>query len=215
MRGGRSGPAPRRVGVLGLTAHILVLSLAGCTARAPSNLDNSCAIFDEKRSWYRATSRSQKRWGVPIHVQLAIIHQESRFQADAKPPRRKILWIIPGPRPSTAEGYTQALDITWDEYRKLTGNRGADRDDFDDSVDFIGWYGDRSTRRAGISRSDAYRQYLAYHEGAGGYLRGTYKNKGWLVRVAAKVRDRADRYRRQLTTCEDRFKARWWQFWRR
>ena len=41
---------------------------------------------------------------------------------------------------SSAYGYAQALEGTWDDYRKDTGRRGADRDDFADSSDFIGWY---------------------------------------------------------------------------
>ncbi len=199
---------------LALCAEVAVVSLAACAARRPANLDNSCAMFDEKRSWYDATRRSQKRWGVPIHVQLAIMHQESSFKSQAKPPRKKFLWIFPGRRPSSASGYTQALDETWEQYVRESGNRGANRDDFRDSADFIGWYGDGASRRAGVPRTDAYRMYLAYHEGPGGYMRGTYKNKPWLIRVAGKVRNRSNLYQSQLVTCEDRLRPRWWQFWR-
>jgi hypothetical protein len=136
-----------------------------------------------------------------MHVQLAIIHQESRFHARAKPPRRKFMGIIPGPRPSSSYGYSQALTTTWNEYRQTAGRWGADRDDFGDSVDFIGWYVDRTVRRTGIPREDAYRLYLAYHEGDGGYKRGTYRSKPTIMAAAAKVRDRAALYRGQLDRC--------------
>jgi hypothetical protein len=196
-----------------LAAIVLALTSMACAARAPRNIDHTCAIFDERRGWYRDAKKSYERWGVPIHVQLAIIHQESRFRAKAKPPRRRILWVFPGPRPSTAEGYTQALTTTWKEYAKDAGNWGADRDDFGDATDFVGWYCARSAREAGIAKSDAFHLYLAYHEGNGGFRRGTYRRKTWLMNVAREVQARADRYQRQLTVCEDRFQPRWWQFW--
>jgi hypothetical protein len=186
---------------------------AGCTARPPRNLDDCCEILEERRGWYRAARRSFDRWGIPIHIQLAIVHQESRFDGEARPPRRRILWVIPGPRRSDAHGYAQALKVTWKEYRADSGNGGADRDDFGDAVDFIGWYGARSARVAGISRGDAFNLYLAYHEGDGGFRRGTYRRKPWLLDIAARVEHRAERYRRQLLTCEDRLGPRWWEFW--
>jgi len=191
----------------------LASSLGACAARPPRSIDDGCAIFDERRRWYFAAKDSYQRWGVPIHVQLAIIHQESRFRANAKPPRRKILWILPGPRLSDAAGYAQALDGTWGEYRRESGNGGADRDDFGDAVDFVGWYAARSARELGVPKDDAFDLYLAYHEGNGGFRRGTYRGKPWLIRTARGVEVRADRYRRQLATCEDRFRRRWWQFW--
>ena len=167
-------------------------------------------MFADNGSWYRSASRAEKRWHVPMSVQLAIVYQESRFRARARAPRRRFLWVLPGPRRSTAYGYTQALTVTWNEYKRATGNRGADRDDFGDAVDFIGWYADRSHRRLGIARNDAYRLYLAYHEGDGGFERRTYAGKPWLLRVASKVRARELRYRRQLQSCRARLERPWW-----
>ncbi len=192
---------------------ILVAVVSACSASPPANIDDSCAIFAHKHSWYRASKRSQQRWGTPIPVQLAIIHQESRFRARARPPRRRILWIIPGPRPSSAYGYTQALSTTWNEYIASSGNRGADRNDFADAVDFIGWYTARTAHNTGVSQNDAYSLYLAYHEGDGGFLRKTYRKKKWLLAAARKVQAKATRYRRQLSSCEGRFKRRWWLLW--
>jgi hypothetical protein len=194
-------------------AVVLAAAIGSCTPRPPRNIDDCCEIFGERRSWYRASKKSFERWGVPIHVQLAIMHQESRFRADARPPRRRILWVIPWRRLSSAEGYTQALKSTWKEYRRESGNGGADRDSYADAADFVGWYGARTARVAGVSKWDAFSLYLAYHEGDGGFRRGTYRKKPWLVRIARKVERRAFVYSRQLEGCEDRLKPRWWQFW--
>jgi len=147
-----------RIAAILLTA----LTLSTCSNSPPRNPGNSCDIFEQKSGWYKDARKSYEKWGVPIHVQLAIVYQESRFENAAKPPRTKLLWIIPWKRPSSAYGYGQVLDGTWDRYRKTTGHRGADRDDFDDVVDFIGWYGNRSHKELGIAKGDAYRQYLAY-----------------------------------------------------
>jgi hypothetical protein len=128
---------------------------------------------------------------------------ESGFNADARPPRTKCLFIFPGPRPSTAYGYPQALDITWKEYQQHTGNWGADRDDFEDAVDFIGWYCRMSTVRCGISRFDPYLLYLAYHEGHGGFNRGSYQNKTDVKRAARSVEKLAGQYTSLLTGCQN------------
>jgi len=140
---------------------------------------------------------------VPEAVQLAIIHQESRFVARARPPRQRFLLIFPGSRPSSAYGYGQILDGTWDEYRRSVGRADAARDDFGDVVDFIGWYGDRAHRQAGVARNDAGSLYLAYHEGIGGYSRGTHTAKAWLAPVARKVEVRAGRYQAQFNGCRE------------
>ncbi len=170
-------------------------------------------MLDDRSSWYRATKRTFKKWGVPIHVQLAIIHQESRFREDAKPPRGKLFWFIPWFRSSSAFGYAQVKDETWDWYIEKTGNRGADRDDFGDAVDFIGWYGKLAHSKLGISKWDAYNLYLAYHEGLGGYAKKTFRKKKWLINVARKVERNAARYRAQIAACRDDLEGPWyWPF---
>ena len=193
---------------------ILSLSLAACSTDPPRNLTDSCEIFEDKDDWYRDAKQAYERWGTPIHVQLAIIYQESRFVDDAKPPRDHILWVIPWGRISSAYGYAQAQDATWDWYIEKTGNRGADRDDFDDAVDFVSWYGRISNQQLGISQWDTYNQYLAYHEGHGGYRRKTYNDKPWLKDVATKVSARASEYHTQLSRCEADLNDGWslWPF---
>lgn len=190
-----------------LTALVLA-TLAGCATSPPSNLEDVCDIFEEKKGWYDDARDAEKTWGSPVPVLMAIVHQESKFVARAKPPRKKILWIIPGPRPSDSYGYSQALGSTWDSYKRSAGRYGADRDDFGDAIDFVGWYNHQSWRRNGIRRDDAYRLYLAYHEGHGGYERQTWRNKAWLQGVARKVSDRSARYAQQLRGCEQELQRR-------
>ncbi len=185
----------------------LVLA-TGCTTSPPSDPNDICAIFEEKRGWYDDAADASERWGSPIPVMMAIMHQESKFEAKAKPPRRRILGFIPGPRPSDAYGYSQALGSTWKTYKKSAGRYGADRDDFGDAIDFIGWYNYQSHRRSGISRSDPYHLYLAYHEGQGGYNRGSYRSKPWLQQVARKVQSRSGAYSYTLAGCEKDLKKR-------
>jgi hypothetical protein len=197
-----------------VAAALLLTLLGACATAPPSDVNNLCRIFEEKDDWYPAAREAEKEWGVPIPVMMAFIHQESRFLARAKPPRRRILGFIPGPRPSNAYGYSQALESTWKAYQRSAGRYGADRDDFDDAVDFVGWYNHQSWRRNGIQRDDAYRLYLAYHEGHGGYSRGSYRDKAWLQGVARKVADRAARYEVQLTGCRKRLEEkRGWFDW--
>src|SRR5690606_16932254 len=97
------------------------------------------------------------------------------------------LGVIPWKRPSSAFGYAQALDSTWDLYRRDANNFLASRADFDDAMDFVGWYNHTSYQRNRIARDDAYSLYLAYHEGHGGYARGTYRGKPWLLERARGV----------------------------
>lgn len=191
---------------------VTALCLVGCMSVPPKNQDNICDIFDEKSGWYKDAKKATKRWGVPIATNMAIMHQESRFVAKAKPPRTRILWIFPGPRKSSAYGYSQAKDETWDWYKKKAKRRGADRNDFDDAIDFIAWYNHITVKATSASSTDSYRLYLAYHEGHGGFKRGTFNKKPWLIKVAKKVVRRANRYSRQLKKCEKRLNRSWWPF---
>jgi hypothetical protein len=183
--------------------------LSGCASSPPANNGNICSIFDERRGWYKASIKSERRWGVPVWVSLAIIEQESSFDARAKPPRKWYLGFIPGPRPSSAFGFAQVLDETWVEYKEAAGNWGAKRSRFKDAVDFIGWYNYNSFQRNGIARDDAYSLYLAYHEGNGGYSRQTYANKPWLLDVSRNVQSQADTFRNQYEGCRKRLSRPW------
>ena len=185
-----------KLAIVGLLASCGVANYS-----APRNLDNACAIAAERPAYMRAMKKAERRWGVPVHVQMAAIHQESKFIGDARTPHRYALGVIPIGRQSSAYGYSQALDGTWKEYRAATGNRGARRNDIEDATDFMGWYMDGSSRRLGISKWDATSQYLAYHEGRTGFARKSYLSKDWLGQVAGDVGERATMYRNQLVAC--------------
>jgi hypothetical protein len=174
-----------------------------CGTLPPRNPDDLCAIFEEHRAWHEAARRSYERWGVPEPVILAVLHQESRFRAKAKPGWRRLLGVIPVGRLSSAYGYGQVKDGTWRDYVAQTGRDGASRDEFADVVDFIGWYGDVIHRTTEIPKHDAYRLYLAYHEGPAGFQRASYRDKPWLLSVARKVEARASRYGEQYVACPE------------
>lgn len=175
--------------------------LTACAPSPPKNQENICDIFREYPEWFWAAQNTQAQWGIPISVQMAIMYHESHFDAYAKPDREKILWVIPGPRPSTAYGYSQALDGTWAEYQKEIGKEGT-RTDFDSASDFLGWYCHRAHVRAGISVNNAYALYIAYHEGIGGYTRGVYKGNEWMINKAKRVQHQADIYHKQILQCQ-------------
>ena len=189
---------------------VLTLSLSVCNTRPPKDSENICQIFREKSGWHKAAKKSSKKWGIPIHVMMATIYQESRFVGNAKPPRKKLLGFLPGPRPSSAYGYAQSLDETWDYYQKQTGTWGKDRDKFGDAIDFIGWYYKQSRIRNKLAANDAYNLYLTYHEGHGGFSRKTYNKKPWLIKVAKKVSVNANRYSSQYASCKKSLDRPWW-----
>jgi len=184
-----------------LWASLAYFALSGCVSVPPRDVNNICHIFKQYPRWHVDVLDAERRWHVPVAVQMAIIHQESKFDATAEPPRTKLLWFIPWTRPSTAYGYAQALRSTWALYKKSNGGFWASRNDFADGVDFIGWYANQAHRRAGIPRDNAYALYLAYHEGITGYQRKTYLQKKWLIPVAHKVAARAQIYQAQLARC--------------
>lgn len=186
---------------LALALLVVLGSCGGGNFSAPRNLDNACKLAEERPAYFRAMKATERKWGVPVSVQMAVIHQESKFIGDAKTPFRYTLGVIPMGRQSSAFGYSQALDDTWVEYQREEGGRGAKRDRIRDATDFMGWYFHKSQEGLGISKHDAKAQYLAYHEGRSGYARGSYNAKPWLLAVSDRVAARADRYRGQLIAC--------------
>ena len=166
-----------RLDSLLVTFSLFFLFIVSCTTIEPYVFVDSCILFKEKKNWYKATKKSYDKWGVPISLQLAIIRQESSFKQFAKPKRKKILGIIPGVRPSSAFGYAQVTNPTWNWYKSRTGNNNASRANFFDMSDFIVWYVEQSSKTLDISKKDAYNQYLAYHEGHKGWQKKTYKSK--------------------------------------
>lgn len=75
---------------------LFVTVLTACVSRPPSDLNNVCNIFREYPKWYTHAKDVEYRWKVPVPVQMAIIHQESKFDAHAKPPRKNYLDLFLG-----------------------------------------------------------------------------------------------------------------------
>lgn len=191
----------RTLRAIGLLLIVAACGRGGGSGVQPSGLDNACNILDQRPGYLKAFKAAERKWGVPVHVQMATIYQESKFDSDARTPFRYTLGVIPMGRVSSAFGYSQALDGTWEEYVVAQGKSRARRDNIRDATDFMGWYMDGTTQRLGVSKNDARNQYLAYHEGRTGFKRGTYRSKAWLMRVASDVDTRAQNYRQQLRRC--------------
>ena len=179
---------------------ILLFFLISACSSIPKNTADGCSIFSERYLWYKYSKKVEKKWGTPIYIQLAFIKMESDFDWLAKPPRQKIFKIIPFKRPSSSLGYSQAVKGTWEQYKKETNNKLATRVRFKDSVNFIGWYTDKTEKLLKISKKDAFRQYIAYHEGWGNYK--NYKKKQKVILLAKKVQRQANKYRLQLKKCQ-------------
>lgn len=185
-------------------ALVLMMFVASCgssNTTAPRNLDNACSIVSQHPDFLRAFKRAERDWGVPVPALMAMIYQESKFISNNRPPHKYTLGVIPVGRQSSAYGYSQALDGTWREYQQAEGGSRARRDNIFDAADFMGWYMSKSRDQLNLRMSDVYNQYLAYHEGRGGFKRGSYRSKSWLVRVAGEVAQRAVTYDVQLRSC--------------
>tara|TARA_Y100001970_G_scaffold185487_1_gene225581 strand:- start:38 stop:637 length:600 start_codon:yes stop_codon:yes gene_type:complete len=179
---------------------ILIIFISGCTS-VPKNISNSCSIFDERYLWYKHTKKTEKKWGTPVYLQLAIINMESGFNRFAKPPRQKLFKVVPYKRPSSSFGYSQAVKGTWKQYKNETGNKFATRSRFKDSVDFIGWYTSKTEKILKVSKKDVFKQYIAYHEGWGNYK--NYKNNKKVINLAKRVEKQSNIYKKQLLECKN------------
>ena len=187
--------------ILKINFLLIFLFLISACSSIPSNTSDSCSIFNERYLWYKYAKKSEQKWGTPIYLQLAIIKMESGFDWLAKPPRQKLFKIVPYKRPSSSFGYSQAVKGTWKQYKTETGNKIATRTRFKDSVDFIGWYTSKTEKILKVSKQDAFKQYIAYHEGWGNYK--NYKNNKKVINLAKKVEKQASIYKKQLSDCEN------------
>jgi hypothetical protein len=198
----------------GQYSFILAISLLmqACSTSPPAQPGNICEIFEEKDNWYDAAIATKEKWGVPVHIPMAIMYQESSFKADAQPPMQYFLGFIPTGRASSAYGYSQAKTMTWGDYVRETGNSWSSRDDFDDAMDFMGWFIHKTHKINKVSKWDAYNQYLNYHEGWGGFRKKSFRKKKWLQKTAKKVDQRSKRYSTQYKRCKDELDSSGWFF---
>ena len=130
---------------------IVLFFLTSCSS-IPKNTADGCSIFSERYFWYKHAKKTERKWGTPISLQLAIIKMESDFDWLAKPPRHKLFKVIPYKRKSSSLGYSQAVKGTWEQYKNETNNPLATRVRFKDSVDFIGWYTNKTEKILKISK---------------------------------------------------------------
>ena len=186
--------------ILKINCLLYLFFFINACSSIPSNTSNSCSIFDERYLWYKHAKKSEKKWGTPVYLQLAIIKMESGFDWLAKPPRQKLFKIVPYKRPSSSFGYSQAVKGTWKQYKTETGNKFATRTRFKDSVDFIGWYTTKTEKILKVSKQDAFKQYVAYHEGWGNYK--NYKSNKKVINLAKRVEKQSNIYKKQLSDCK-------------
>ena len=177
----------------------IIFFLSACSS-IPKNASNSCSIFEEKYLWYKHAKKTEQKWGTPIYLQLAIIKMESSFDRFAKPPRQKLFKVVPYKRPSSSFGYSQAVKGTWKQYKEETGNKFATRSRFKDSVDFIGWYTTKTEKILKVSKKDAFKQYIAYHEGWGNFK--NYRSNAKVINLAKRVEKQSNIYKKQLVKCK-------------
>jgi len=180
---------------------VFLFFLISACSSIPKNTADGCSIFSERYLWYKHAKKVEKKWGTPVYIQIAFIKMESDFDWLAKPPRQKIFKIIPYKRPSSSLGYSQAVKGTWEQYKKETNNKLATRVRFKDSVDFIGWYTSKTEKLLKISKKNAFKQYIAYHEGWGNYK--NYKNNKKVINLAKRVEKQSNIYKQQLSECKN------------
>jgi len=175
------------------------------TSIKTKNKNNACEMLKENPDWLAATDRSYKKWGTPISIQLSFVYHESSFVYDARPLKKRKGYVFGKEYASSALGFSQALNGTWKDYLMEQKVKGADRRNFGDSVDFIGWYNSKSFKQLKIKPSDGYNLYLAYHEGRGGWKKGYHHKQTWLKNYAKSVQKKANIYSNQINDCNLRF----------
>ncbi len=174
--------------------------LTGCSSTPPSDPANLCSIFQEKDSWYVAAHRAHERYGVPINVAMAILNEESAFLTGPRPAQSWFLFV-PYDKEGTNYGYIDPLNPAWLTYVSEHGNVFTSHENFEDVLMYVAWFM-RQTRTVNeVPFTDAYNHYLNFHEGWQGFKDRSYANKDWLLTAARRVQENADRYARQLMTC--------------
>lgn len=194
----KKGEIMRKIIYLSVSVLLLMTSVSGKsdTLSSTNNQASStnsksssiCTLLKQHPTWLQAVQDTEKKWGVPAEVQLAIIKQESDFNANAKNST------------STATGFAQVINKSWSAYLDAN-NKHDSRNDFHAAIDFIGWYANQIHRYADINPANAYKLYLAYHEGIGGYRHLATHPKPAVVKLAQNVQQIATMYAEQMVSC--------------
>jgi hypothetical protein len=176
---------------------LLFLALAACApprqAEAPSAppANATCALLAAHKGWAEALASAQARWETPPPTLLAVVRQESNFQVEKQTP------------PLAPYGYAQADARTWSAYRSAVKRPHADRANFADAVDFIGWYFAATRARTNADyRRNLDTHYLAYSRGQN----RPGKASAAARRNAAKVVGYAKAYEKDLAACPPKLK---------
>tara|TARA_Y100000590_G_scaffold381518_1_gene450743 strand:+ start:4944 stop:5555 length:612 start_codon:yes stop_codon:yes gene_type:complete len=180
---------------------IILFFLASCTS-VPKYPQDACKIFGEKYFYLKHSRAASEKWGIPISSILAVINKESGFRRFAKPKRTKLFKIIPYRRPSSSLGFSQAVDKTWELYKKENNKPRALRISFKNSSDFIGWYFWKTNKINKVSFTDTRNMYLNYYLGWQAYKNKAYQKDKKAIIFANKVEKQAKIYRSQLKECK-------------
>ena len=175
--------------------------LVSCSS-VPKYPQNACKIFGEKYSYLKYTRAASKKWNVPISSILAVINKESGFKRFAKPKRTKLFKIIPYRRPSSSLGFSQAVNKTWDLYKKENNKPIALRISLKSSSDFIGWYFWKTNKINKVSLKDTRNMYLNYYLGWSAYKNKAYEKDRKAIIFAKSVEKQAKIYKSQLRGCK-------------
>lgn len=181
-------------------AMVASLALVACTppreqAAAPPPAppaNATCALLAAHKGWPEALANAQARWDVPPAPLMAVVRQESNFKVEAKITQ-----------PLAPFGYAQADARTWSAYRSAVGRPHADRANFTDAVDFIGWYFAATKARTGAPYvKQLATHYLAYSRGQNRPSKASPAAR----RNAAKVVAYAKAYEKDLAACPPKLK---------
>ena len=162
--------------------------------------DNICYVVKHSWGWRQSLKSASRVYGISPGLILSTIYHESSFRPTARPPRGKVLGVIPW-RYSTAYGFGQVKDETWEWYKEKNQLRFVSRTSFYDTVHFIGWYYSIFKSRAQKVADPYYSFYIAYHDGIGGFLRHSEEGNEWLQNKAKSVKAFAESYDQQLKDC--------------
>ena len=184
-----------------LIFFLFFLLIASCSS-VPKYPQNACKIFGEKYFYLKYSRASSKKWGAPISSILAVINKESGFRRFAKPKKLKIFKIIPYRRPSSSLGFSQAVNKTWDLYKKENNKPAALRISYKSSSDFIGWYFWKANKINKVSLNNTRDLYLNYYLGFSAYKNKAYQTDKKAIIYAKSVEKQAKIYKSQLLECK-------------